>query len=168
MNSIGLHGCIPRGVSLTDYCRESASRGLAGQQNTYRLRNRPFKGLPVTLSLYIWSSSSSVSVRSSPSSRPEWCMSVAWPALQTRTYSPYMHSQQHPSMHYHKSTKLWFCDVQWHLVSVRTFGVMYGPTFFFACNHQSRHLATHKVGCQPGDYRWLWDIFLRVCVGMHG
>ena len=46
------------------------------------------------------------------------------------------------------------CIVQWYLVWVRTFSVMYDHTFSKLANHQIRHQATHKVGCLPGDCIW--------------
>ena len=44
----------------------------------------------------------------------------------------------------------WVCVVECHLVSVRTFSVMYDHTFLKLAHYQIRHQATHKVGCQPG------------------
>ena len=41
-------------------------------------------------------------------------------------------------------------------------------TFSKLANHQIRHLATHKVGCQPGDCIWSLQSSSGVCVGMHG
>ena len=40
---------------------------------------------------------------------------------------------------------------KWHLVSVRTFGVMNDHAFSKLSNHQIRHQATHKVAWHPGD-----------------
>ena len=37
------------------------------------------------------------------------------------------------------------------MVSVRTFGVMYDHTLFYATHHQIKHQATRNVDCQPGD-----------------
>ena len=54
------------------------------------------------------------------------------------------------------------------LVSVRTFGVMYGHTFLKLANHQIRHQATHKVGCQTGDCIWSLYSSSGVCVGIYG
>ena len=45
---------------------------------------------------------------------------------------------------------------------------MYDLTFSELANHQIRHQATHKVGCQPGDcVLSLWSSS-GVCVGMYG
>ena len=35
-------------------------------------------------------------------------------------------------------------------------------------NHPTRHQATHKVGCQPGDCIWSLQSSSGVCVGMYG
>ena len=48
----------------------------------------------------------------------------------------------------------WVYVVVKHLVSVRIFGVMYDLAFSKLANHQIRHQATQKVGCQPGDCTW--------------
>ena len=56
----------------------------------------------------------------------------------------------------------------WSLVSERTFGVMYDHTFSKFTNHQIRHEATHKVGCQPGDCIWSLESSSGVCVGKYG
>ena len=42
------------------------------------------------------------------------------------------------------------------------------PYFLELANHQIRHQATHKVGCQPGDCIWLFKFSSGVCVGMYG
>ena len=47
---------------------------------------------------------------------------------------------------------LWFVLFNKHVVSVRTFGVMYDHTLSKLANHQIIHKATNKVGCQPGDF----------------
>ena len=45
---------------------------------------------------------------------------------------------------------------------MRTFSVMYDHNFSTLANHQIRHQATHKVGCQPGDrLHMVTSIFLR-------
>ena len=41
-----------------------------------------------------------------------------------------------------------------NLVSVRTFSVMCDHTFPKLANHQIRHQAPRKVGCQPSDCMW--------------
>ena len=51
---------------------------------------------------------------------------------------------------------------------MRTFGVMYDHTFSKLANHQIRHQATHKVGCQPGACIWSFQYSSGVCVGMYG
>ena len=44
------------------------------------------------------------------------------------------------------------CCLMIPVISVRTFGVLYGYTISKLTNHQIRHQqATHKVGCRPGD-----------------
>ena len=43
--------------------------------------------------------------------------------------------------------------VLWHLVSERTFDIIYNITLPHLANHQIWHQATCKVGCQPGDRR---------------
>ena len=60
------------------------------------------------------------------------------------------------------------CCVKWHLVSVRTFSVMYDHTFSRLANHQIRIQAVNKVGCQPGDCIWSLQSSSGVCVGMYG
>ena len=45
---------------------------------------------------------------------------------------------------------------------------MYDHTFSKLTNHQIRHQATHKVGCQPGDCIWSLYCSSGVCVGMYG
>ena len=59
------------------------------------------------------------------------------------------------------------CEVErlvWHLVSVRTYGVMYDHTLFLCMqSHEIRHKATCKLSCQPGDCRL--SIFLRGLCG---
>ena len=60
------------------------------------------------------------------------------------------------------------CVVWWHLVSVRTFGVMYDHTFFLTCNCQIRYQATHKMGCQPGVCIWSLQYSSEVWVGIYG
>ena len=37
---------------------------------------------------------------------------------------------------------------------LRTFGVMYHNTVYKIANQQIRDQATHKVGCQPGDFAY--------------
>ena len=51
-----------------------------------------------------------------------------------------------------------FCAVQWHLVSVSTFGVMYDHTLFYACKSPEQSSDHTEAGCQPGDYRWPLNI----------
>ena len=57
--------------------------------------------------------------------------------------------------------------ILWHLVQVRTFGIMYDHTFSKLANHQIRHQAKHKVGCQPGDYIWSLKSSSGVCVDIY-
>ena len=45
---------------------------------------------------------------------------------------------------------------------------MYDHVFSKLANHQIRHQATHKVGCQPGDCIWSLQSSTGVCVGMYG
>ena len=45
---------------------------------------------------------------------------------------------------------------------------MYDHTFSKLANHQIRHQATNKVGCQPGDCIWPLQSSSGVCVGMYG
>ena len=45
---------------------------------------------------------------------------------------------------------------------------MYDHTFSELANHQLRHLATHKVGCQSGDCIWSLRFSSGVCVGTYG
>ena len=46
---------------------------------------------------------------------------------------------------------------------------MYDHTFYKLANQQIRHQATHKVGCQPGDFAYgHFQASSRVCVGIHG
>ena len=54
------------------------------------------------------------------------------------------------------------------LASVRTSGVTRDHTSSELANHQIRHQATHKVGCQPGDCIWLLQSSSWVCMGMYG
>ena len=44
-----------------------------------------------------------------------------------------------------------------------TSGVMYDFTFSKLANHQIRHKATHKAGCQPGDCIWSLVFLIGVC-----
>ena len=44
---------------------------------------------------------------------------------------------------------------------------MYDNTFSKFAIHQIRHQATHKVGCQPGDYIWSLESSSGLCVGMY-
>ena len=53
-------------------------------------------------------------------------------------------------------------------ISVRTFSVMYDHTLSKLANHQIRHQATHKVGCQLGDFIWSFQSSLGVYMGMYG
>ena len=67
--------------------------------------------------------------------------------------------------------KNWFGLVyvaKWHLVSVRTFSVMYDHAFSKLANHQIRHQAAHKVGCQPGDRTWSLFSSSGFRVGIYG
>ena len=48
-------------------------------------------------------------------------------------------------------------------VSVRTFGVIYDHTFSMLADHQIRHKATHKMGCQLGDCTWLFNLPWGLC-----
>ena len=57
------------------------------------------------------------------------------------------------------------CVVLWHLISERVFGAKYDHTFSKLANHQIRHQATHKVGCQLGDC--IWSLYSGDCVGMY-
>ena len=41
------------------------------------------------------------------------------------------------------------------------------PYFSKLANHQIRHQATHKVGCQPGECIWSLSSSLEVCVAMY-
>ena len=60
----------------------------------------------------------------------------------------------------------WVCVVWWHLVSVKTYGVMYDHTFSELPNHQIIHQATHiQLRGQPGDCIWGLLIFLRCLCG---
>ena len=43
------------------------------------------------------------------------------------------------------------CVVSWHLVLVKTFSVIYDHTLSLLANHPSRHKATSKICCHPGD-----------------
>ena len=42
---------------------------------------------------------------------------------------------------------------------------MYDDTFSRLANHQIRHQAANKVGCQPGEFVWS---SAGVCVGVYG
>ena len=55
-----------------------------------------------------------------------------------------------------KHRNVWFALFYFFclMVSARTFGVMYEHTLSKLANHQIRHQATFKVGCQPGDCIW--------------
>ena len=44
---------------------------------------------------------------------------------------------------------------------------MYVHYFSKLANHQIRHQATHKVGCQPDDYSNLSQGFVWVCMGSY-
>ena len=54
----------------------------------------------------------------------------------------------------------WVCVVKWHLVSVRTFGVMDDHTFSKLAHHQIRRQATHKSGLSAW---WLHMINIGTC-----
>ena len=45
---------------------------------------------------------------------------------------------------------------------------MYDHTFSKIANHQIRHQATYKVGCQPGDCIWSFQFSSGVCAGIYG
>ena len=45
---------------------------------------------------------------------------------------------------------------------------MYDHPFSKLANHQIRHQATHKVGCQPGACIWSLQYSSGVCLGMYG
>ena len=45
---------------------------------------------------------------------------------------------------------------------------MYDHKFSTLANHETKHQATHKVGCQPGDCTWSLQSSSGVCVGMYG
>ena len=49
-------------------------------------------------------------------------------------------------------------DIQCHVL----------PYFSKFANHQIKHQATHKVGCQPGDCIWSLESSSGVCVGIYG
>ena len=53
---------------------------------------------------------------------------------------------------YQKEFEFEFCVVYWHLVSVRTFGVMHDHTLFHACK------SSDQTDCQPGDCIWPVDV----------
>ena len=44
---------------------------------------------------------------------------------------------------------------------------MYDHTFYKLANQQTRHQATHKMGCQPGDFAYGYFIFLRGLCGTY-
>ena len=46
---------------------------------------------------------------------------------------------------------------------------MYDHILYKLATQQIRHQATHKVGCQPGDFCiWSLQSSSRVCVGIYG
>ena len=45
---------------------------------------------------------------------------------------------------------------------------MYDHAFSKLANHQIRHQAAYKVGCQPGDCAWSLYSSSGVCVDMYG
>ena len=55
-------------------------------------------------------------------------------------------------------TKSLCFGVHTYLVSERTSGVMYDHTFSNLTNNQISHQATHKVGRQPGDCIWPFNL----------
>ena len=52
----------------------------------------------------------------------------------------------------------------------KAFGVMYDHTFYKLANQQIRHQATHRVGCQPIDFAYIWSLQSSSgnCVGIYG
>ena len=58
---------------------------------------------------------------------------------------------------------VWVCVIYWHLVSIRTFGIMCDHTLFYACKSPDQTSGLGQSECQPGD---LPLGFVLVCI-MH-